>query len=36
MASADIINLLLFPHFTKDTINQEHLIEEFTKFSRNH
>ena len=30
MASADIINHSLFPNFTKDTINQEHLIEEFT------
>ena len=30
MASVDIMNLLLFPNFTKDTINQEHLIEEFT------
>ena len=30
MASADIINYSLFPNFTKDTIKQEHLIEEFT------
>ena len=30
MASADIINHSLFPNFTKDTINQEHVIEEFT------
>ena len=30
MASADIINHSLFPNFTKDTIKQEHLIEEFT------
>ena len=30
MASADIINHSLFPNFTKDTINQKHLIEEFT------